>query len=235
MSMNWSSSVRSWHRWLSVIIGLQLLLWTVSGLVMTWNAIEDVRGEGWVAEPSPPIPANLDIEPPSILPEGTADLRFRWSRERWTWHALDGDGETLGVFDGQSGQLLADMDGEEATALAARIFTGQGAPVAATLIRETAADDEYRNNPLPAWRVSFDDPENTAVYLATDTGTKTKVRTDSWRLFDFFWMLHIMDYEARTDFNHPLLQVAAGTGVATSLTGVWLAVLVLWPRRRRPS
>jgi hypothetical protein len=232
MSTNWSRSVRNWHRWLSVIIGLQLLLWTSSGLVMTWNAIEDVRGDGWITEARPPIPADLTLELPHPKPEGTAELRFLWSRGRWSWHALGGDGETLGVFDGRSGRPLADLEAEEAATLADEIFTGPGAPVTATLVEQVAADDEYRGNPLPAWRVTFDDPEHSSVYLAADTGAKTKVRTDTWRLFDFCWMLHIMDYEARTDFNHPLLQVAAGAGVATSLTGIWLAVLVLRPRKR---
>lgn len=233
--MSWSKSVRNWHRWLSVIIGLQLLAWTTSGFVMTWNAIEDVRGDLWVTEASPPVPDDLVPTPPATRPVGTAQLHFGWLRGRWTWHALDGGGETLGVFDGRTGQPLADLTADEATALADEIYTGPGSPVSATLVRHTEPDDEYRSNPLPAWRVAFDDAEHTTVYLAAATGTKTKVRTDLWRRFDFFWMLHIMDYEARTDFHHPLLRIAAGLGVVTSLTGIWLAVLVLRPRRKEST
>jgi hypothetical protein len=233
--MNWPNNVRTWHRWLSVVIGLQLLAWTSSGFVMTWNAIEDVHGDVYVTEARPTLPADLSPSPPLTRPEGTTEMRFLWSRGQWIWHATDGEGETLAVFDGLTGQPLADLTQHQATALADEIFTQPGTPVTTTLVRETGPDSEYRGNPLPAWRVTFDDDQNCNIYLAADTGAKTKVRTDTWRLFDFVWMLHIMDYEERTDFHHPLLQIAAGTGVATSATGIWLAVLVLWPRRKRES
>jgi len=233
--MNWSKNIRTWHRWLSIVVGLQLLAWTTSGFVMTWNDIEDVHGDALVVEARPPLPESLVPTPPPQRPVGTAELRLLWLRGQWTWCALDGEGVTLAVFDGITGEPLADLTSAEATSLADEIFTEPGSPVATTLVRETEPDSEYRNNPLPAWRVSFDDAGHSNVYLAADTGAKTKVRNDTWRLFDFFWMLHIMDYEERTDFNHPVLQVAAATGVATALTGIVLAVLVLWPRRNGES
>ena len=37
------------------------------------------------------------------------------------------------------------------------------------------------------------------------SGQIITVRSTIWRIFDFFWMLHIMDYEDREDFNNPLL------------------------------
>ena len=45
-------------------------------------------------------------------------------------------------------------------------------------------------------------------------------RTDRWRIFDFLWMLHIMDFDTRDDFNHPLLQLAAVLGLIIALSGV---------------
>lgn len=36
---------RKFHRYLAVVIGLQLLLWTTSGLIFSWNPIKTVRGE----------------------------------------------------------------------------------------------------------------------------------------------------------------------------------------------
>ena len=57
-------------------------------------------------------------------------------------------------------------------------------------------------------------------------------RHDLWRIFDFVWMFHIMDYEAREDVNNILLRVATWMAVATSLTGAWL-LLYSFRRRRR--
>ena len=53
-----------------------------------------------------------------------------------------------------------------------------------------------------------------------------------WRVFDFAWMLHIMDYDERTDVNNPLLRVATWGTFAMAATGAWL---LIWsfPRRKR--
>ncbi len=59
-------------------------------------------------------------------------------------------------------------------------------------------------------------------------------RTTRWRVFDFFWMLHVLDFESRDDFNHPLLQVAALLGLLIALSGVifWAMTTPLF--RKKP-
>jgi len=57
-------------------------------------------------------------------------------------------------------------------------------------------------------------------------------RNDRWRLFDLFWMLHVMDYQGRDNFNTLLLQVVSGLGLVTILSGFTLAA-VTSPRLRR--
>ena len=41
------------HLWVGLIVAIQLLLWTASGLVMTANPIETVRGEHLRRKPAP--------------------------------------------------------------------------------------------------------------------------------------------------------------------------------------
>jgi len=43
-------------------------------------------------------------------------------------------------------------------------------------------------------------------------------------------MLHIMDYDTRDDFNHPLLVIAAASALLFALSGAVLLVLGWWPR-----
>ena len=59
-------------------------------------------------------------------------------------------------------------------------------------------------------------------------------RTTRWRVFDFLWMLHIMDFQSRDDFNHPLLQIAAFLGLVVALGGValWVVTTSVFRRRR---
>ena len=92
-----------------------------------------------------------------------------------------------------------------------------------------------RGRPLPLWQVRFEQPESLSLYLDPWTGEIVARRTDRWRVFDFLWMLHIMDFEARDDFNHPLLQVAAFLGLVVALGGVvlWALTTPLFRRRLR--
>ena len=45
-----------------------------------------------------------------------------------------------------------------------------------------------------------------------------------WRIFDFVWMLHIMDYQDRDNFNTWLLISAAALALIISLSGMYLVV-----------
>jgi len=87
---------------------------------------------------------------------------------------------------------------------------------------------------MPLWRVRFEQPESLNLYLDPWTGEMVARRTDRWRVFDFFWMLHIMDFDEREDFNHPLLQIAAALGLIIALSGVVLWALTTRLFRRRP-
>ena len=80
--------------------------------------------------------------------------------------------------------------------------------------------------------MSFDHPLGTRLYVSVERGVVTARRNDRWRWFDLFWMLHVMDYEDRDDFNTWWLQVAAALGVITILSGFTLAALTS-PRLRR--
>jgi hypothetical protein len=81
---------------------------------------------------------------------------------------------------------------------------------------------------LPAWRVAFADPDKTSVFVAANTGQIAAVRTANWRLFDFFWGLHIMDWTERDNFNTWWLLALAVGGLVMGLAGTVLLVM-RWP------
>ena len=65
--LRWSVRI---HKWVALIIGLQILLWIAGGLVMSVIPIEQVRGEHKVAAPAP-----LSLSPTLILPLSEATDR----------------------------------------------------------------------------------------------------------------------------------------------------------------
>ena len=84
----------------------------------------------------------------------------------------------------------------------------------------------------PIWRVEFEGMWKPTLYLSPHTGELLSRRHDLWRGFDFFWMLHIMDYETRDNMNNALLKVATWMMVATSLSGAWLLIFSFRRKRR---
>ena len=53
--MNARLNSRKFHRYLSLVISIQLLLWTVSGIYFSYNDITEVRGEHFLIEEVKPM------------------------------------------------------------------------------------------------------------------------------------------------------------------------------------
>jgi hypothetical protein len=224
---------RKIHRRLGLVVGIQLLLWTAGGLFFSLNPIAKVRGE--TEEPEAP-PLEFATPPSSpaealnelLLDHPQADISTVLLR-----HHLDGaiyeitfleNGEPhWALADVSTGELRATVDREEAEAIARRAYAPDSPVADVTLVAETTSGSEYRERPLPAYRVTFDDPLGTRLYVSVERGVVTARRNDRWRWFDFLWMLHIMDYQTRDNFNTILLQAVSALGLVTVLSGFILA------------
>lgn len=93
------------------------------------------------------------------------------------------------------------------------------------LLTETNSHHEYREQPLPAYAVTFASPGNTTVYVSTELGTVQKYRNNKWRVFDFLWMLHTMDYQSRDNLGNWLLRAFSIFGLLTVASGFGLYFL----------
>jgi hypothetical protein len=129
------------------------------------------------------------------------------------------EGQPPLLIDAADGRVRNGIDETTARTVAEQDFTGQGRIIAATLLTERPG--EYRGS-LPVWQLRFDDVRDTAIYVSAQNGQVVARRTDIWRLYDFVWMLHIMDYRERVDFNHALLIGASALALVLAATGFWL-------------
>lgn len=225
----------SWiHKWLALIIGVQVLFWFVSGLFFAIYPIERVRSEHRIAEQAPaPLSAAELRSPAEIAPLLTAPpTKMTYSRD-----AL-GRPITIAEFaedrpaliDLSALRVISPLSAEDAAAIA------QAHVANAPRVRETrrvaTASPEYRGA-LPAWRVVFEDAEGLAVYVAADTGAVTARRSNLWRVYDALWALHIMDWRDHENFNTGLLIVATVLALIVTLAGIVLLPYRLgWIRRR---
>ncbi len=233
---------RKIHRWLGLVIGIQLVLWTASGFFFSLNPIARVRGETEAPEPRP-IETDLPVASPayaiSQLSSEDADIEIQTVLLRphlesavYEISYLKNGEPRWALADGATGELRPSVDRDEALEIARKSYLPDSAIADIVLITGAANGSEYRERPLPAFRITFDDPLGTRLYISTERGVVTARRNDRWRWFDLLWMLHIMDYQTRENFNTYLLQVVSGLGLATVLSGFFLAG-VTSPRLRR--
>ena len=214
------------HRWLGLLLGLQVAMWMASGVVMSWFPIEWVRGETSAQELFPPaLDTRGYASPGGVIAqmEGVTEVRLRPWLSRRVYEVTTFDGAAL--FDARTGERLSPIAKPDARRVAEQDYLGDGEIVELILMRRPPP--EFRGDP-PVWRASFNDSDRTRLYISPETGRIVARRNRIWRFYDFFWMLHIMDYEGRVDFNNPLLRAASATGLAFALTGLSLVVVRLF-------
>ena len=130
-------------------------------------------------------------------------------------------------LESDKGLELRDLDGDVVTlrkvdieGQASQIYLGTSKISNVSLIEEDRPL-EYRGD-LPVWQVKFDDGAGFTLYLSPLDASIKSARSDSWRLYDFLWMLHILDFDEREDFHHPLLWGLALMSVIFVISGIWL-------------
>ena len=221
-----------WHIWLGWLVGVPLVMWTLTGLVMVSRPIETVRGDHLRADMSAidkSLPAGLAL--PSALDLSGGDI------ERLEIASPDGvplvwatreDG-SVQRYDARTGRALPRLSMREAQgiAVAGTAIDGQDTAPAppAQFFEADSVPMDFRR-PMPVWQVAMAD--GTHVYVGADTARIEAVRTRWWRLFDLMWGLHIMDLEAREDTSHPILIAFA----ALSLIGSLVGCVLLFRRRK---
>jgi len=206
--------MRKAHNYLGLILFVQIGLWFLSGLVMAWLPIDEVRGNhlkyavttSW---------HNATVTPSDILRHhSSAAVLSLTHRINEVGHAsldtLDAipvyhvvDDNTAYRYSALTGEPLQTMRESAIREAAKEQYTGTADIGEMQLL--SVLPQEVQNLSAPLWQVSFNDDLNSRFYIDPNTGSVLRVRTDTWRLFDFMWMLHIMDYKDRSNFNTPWL------------------------------
>lgn len=225
------------HIWLNWIVGLQLLIWVASGLFMALSPIGTVRGDHLIRKAEVVDLRGATLLPPSaILARETRMvdhlvLKTWLGRPTYELHYADG---RAAMIDAMSAKRLTPLTKTAAEMAARAAFAGTASEATATRVDPKAIPIDFRRDE-PAWAVRFSGAYvqrgGTIFYVSAETGEVLARRTDRWRLYDFIWGLHIMDWRGREDFNSPLLIAASVLAMVSVLAG---AVLLFTRRRWGP-
>ncbi len=225
----WMRRFARWHIWLGWLVGVPIVMWLLTGLVMVARPIEEVRGEHLrlpVAEetlpPDDPIPIDFTLEPGHTY----SQMRVIRQDGRSVWLLTRTDGSVERVKADLNPEPLPVLDDSYARALVQERIVGGDRVRAVTAFDADDVPFDFRRAE-PVWQVALANGAN--VYVNRDTGEIAAIRTRYWRVFDFMWGLHIMDLGEREDTSHPTLIVFA----ALSLIGALLGTILMFRRRRR--
>jgi hypothetical protein len=229
----WHGAVRRTHKWIALVIGAQAVLWTLGGLYMTSVPIDIIHGDHLVGAPTAPsLPAASLADPLAVVASvpGATSVRLGSLLGRPVYIASGDEGE--GLFDARTGVPLPAPDERQIRAIAERSFTGEEPLVSLRLISNVPM--EIRGRKAPLWRAEFGGWNKPTFYLSPETGELLTRRHELWRVFDFVWMLHIMDYDERENVNNSVLRFFTWGAVLMALSGAWL-FLYAFPKRRRKA
>ena len=223
------------HKWAGLFVGLQIILWTAGGLVMSALPLQRVRSEHLVAAPDR-APVREDIlSPVQAARRAGLDGLQQAHLRRWLGrpvYALElAKGQTA-LVDARNGARLSPVTAEMARRVALADYAGNGHVIAVDHVGKGPVEVRFKG---PFWRVQFDQPRGYTVWVDPQDGQVRAHRSTLWRVYDFFWMLHIMDYGGRENFNTPWLIAFAASALLFALTGAGLLLhrFALRPRRRR--
>lgn len=168
-------SPRKIHKYLSLAISAQLLLWTISGIYFSFNKIEDVRGSQY-------------LKPKEVI-ETTKGIKI-----------------------------------EAQQALTLVIEKTYLTPKAVIEITEEESGAEYRGRSLPLYKIETisEDSKEINVYVDPFSKEIVAVRSNQWRIWDFMWGIHIMDWDERDNIGNIFLKIFSILALLSALSGIYL-------------
>lgn len=215
-----------YHIRLGWIVGVPLLMWTVTGLFMAARPIQEVRGEGLLSPAAPlAFPTAAALPPIGPRPVSSLTLQRTGTGPQWIVRYADGGARRA---EAATGRLLPPPSAAEAAAIVRSRYAGDAAIAS---VDRTPADSPPTDlrKPVAAWRVTMTD--GTRFYLDSATGEVLATRTRFWRAYDFMWGLHILDPAGRENGHNPFLILLAAVSLLTLVLA--LALLPMTVRRRK--
>lgn len=238
------SLVKSLHKWLSVLIGLQLLIWLGTGLFFNLMDHNKSRGNEYrvksagysVIEHDRLLTLNTILKQSELKqPVNTIKLIELLGKPYYLLNHYQGlyqhfynEHSLVNAYTGE--QVI--INDEMAQALAHNSYSGNGEIRSTQKVSPPIGDFLKEKNTV--WQVDFDDKLNTSVYVDANSGRLVGHSNDDKRFADFFFMLHFMDFGSTGGFNNWLIILFALFTLVFCLTGViWVLELLSKGRYQR--
>ena len=208
-------TIRKIHKYLSLFISLQLLLWTASGIYFAYNKIENVRGEQYREQTS----FSVDLSKINFEVEDISTLSFANRLNERVVVIRDTQGKKYFDFDGNLIDKISFEDAFKVVKTKTNL-----SPLSVEEVTEAKKRAEYRGRDLPIYRVVSTNKQNEEinVYVNPYSGDISAVRSTQWRIWDLLWGFHIMDWQDRDNIGNIFLKIFSVLALLSAITGIVL-------------
>lgn len=219
------------HKWLSLFVGVQLLIWIGTGLY--FNLMDHDKATGNTLRVHSHHEDNItDFELVNIKDldsEPALALELIWVLRHPYYHIVYEKGahnyqqSRSIIFDALTGKPF-ELLPSHITEIAQNSYSGSGKLLAPVLKPPPFSDYAGQQNLM--WKVEVDDENDTTIYIDSTTGQVIRHVNKDSRLKELMMKLHFMDYMNTGGFNHWLIIICAIATLMFSITGVtWLTKL----------
>lgn len=229
---NIQKTIRKYHKWLMAFLGIQFVVWSITGAYMVLFDIDYIHGNDLVENHQTFIPAdNINVSLNELANQypklNNISLNMLVDRPVYRFNI----GTDNYLVDAASGQQLSPLSQQLAIQVARHQYTGTGHVISAQLVEENPPY-ELSARHLPAWRVDFDDFGSPSIYISATYGQVVTKRHQWWRLFDWVFRFHVMDYQD-SEVDNNLLFTFALLGILAGMSGMFLVYFRLFNGKKR--
>ncbi|RTR38786.1 2Fe-2S iron-sulfur cluster binding domain-containing protein [Shewanella canadensis] len=235
------SLIKTFHKWLSLLVGLQLLVWLGTGLY--FNVMDHDKASGNQNRQrveSPAVDLQRLIEPKTVIREYDTTVSmslitllshpyYLLIHEKGLYRHFKNSYSLVDAVTGKPFVITKTI----ATVIALESYKGT-ATVAAT-VKLTGPSDDFPKEQNSLWQVNIDDDLNTSVYVDAGSGRLIGHSNDDKRFVDFIFMLHFMDYASEGSFNNVQVIVFAIFTLFFAFTGLIWTVELGFNGQYRPA
>jgi hypothetical protein len=210
-----------------LFVGLQFVIWSISGAYMVIFDIDYIHGDTLVANHQGSLkgeqvnysiaqlyqdyPQAKEVELTSLLGEAV----YRFSADK-------GNTKNKYLLSADSGNPLSPLNKAYAVQIATNLSANAQAGIEQVSLITEKPPFELSARHLPVWRIDFDDFASSSFYISVQTGELVSKRHTFWRLFDWMFSFHVMDY-VEEDASNKLLLVVCVFALVASFFGLVLS------------
>jgi len=224
---------RKYHKWLMLFVGLQFVIWSVTGAYMVIFDIDYIHGDSLVTDKQTFLkseqihysiaqlytdhPNAKGLELSTLL--GAAVYRFN-------------DGKIKYLLSADTGKSLSPINEDYAVLIAKHQYMHDKVTIKQISLIAENPPFELSARYLPVWRIDFDEFASPSFYISVQTGELVTKRHTFWRLFDWMFSFHVMDY-VEEDPSNKLLLVFAVLSFVASMFGIVLTYFRVFKQNKQ--